>query len=103
MKYPIMSSEVMEAIHLMFEDNPDIEVDCYLYLEGIATDVAEVHRLGNLAANALENMGRCPNCGHMKETCVYYEVHNELPERPKERMTDTYCPVCDIPGQEKIE
>ena len=27
MEYPIMETEVIDAIHLMYEDNPDVEAD----------------------------------------------------------------------------
>ena len=38
MRKPNMTPEVLEAIHLMFEDYPDIEADCYLYLSALNTD-----------------------------------------------------------------
>ena len=37
MRKPNMTPEVLEAIHLMFEDYPDIEADCYLYLSALNT------------------------------------------------------------------
>ena len=30
--YPNMYPEILESIHLMYKDNPDVEVDCLLYL-----------------------------------------------------------------------
>ena len=48
MNYPNMLSEVVEAIHLMYEDTPDVEADCYLYLENL--DVNDV-KLLKIAAN----------------------------------------------------
>lgn len=38
MRKPNMTPEVLEAIHLMFEDYPNIEADCYLYLSALNTD-----------------------------------------------------------------
>ena len=32
MNYPSMIGEIIEAIHLIYEDYPDVEADCYLCL-----------------------------------------------------------------------
>ena len=68
-----MKSEIIDAIHLMYEDHPEIETDCYLYLISLKQDELK-NRRNSLAACAQEqliNMGRCILCGRR---CVPNEV-----------------------------
>lgn len=96
--YPDMSSEVLEAVHLMYEDHPEVEVDCLLYLSGLMDDSRQVGQLSSCAANKLEEMGRCTNCGELLQVHHYKEPHPELDGCPMEEMTEVYCPNCDIGG-----
>ena len=43
--YPKMMSEVIEAIETYFCDEPDIVVDCMLYLMNANARVEDVHRI----------------------------------------------------------
>lgn len=84
MRKPNMSPEVLEAIHLMFEDYPDIEADCYLYLSALNKDNYLLSYLSDQAKNELNRMNRCVVCG------------DELDYRDKKNVNEWYCPNCDI-------
>lgn len=96
--YPDMSYEVLEAIHLMYEDDPSVEVDCLLYLSGLMDDNKQVSQISSHAANKLEEMDRCANCGELLQAHHYKEPHPELDGCPMEDMVEWYCPNCDIGG-----
>ena len=93
---PNMIGEILETIHLMYEDYPDVETDCLLFLQGLHESPELLFMLKNKATNALIERMRCPNCGNVLKTYHYKEIHDELPERPSEDMYDLYCPVCDL-------
>lgn len=99
MNYPNMSPEVLEAIHLMYEDEPDIEVDCLRYLGHLS--IVEANKLGTEAMLKLEEMGRCPDCGCLVETVPYKEPHPELDGCPYETLYESYCPICDFGKSEE--
>lgn len=84
MRKPNMNPEVLEAIHLMFEDYPDIEADCYLYLSALNTDNYLLSYLSDQAKNELNRMNRCVVCG------------DELEYRDKKNVNEWYCPNCNI-------
>ena len=96
--YPNMYSEVLEATHLMYEDNPGLEVDCYLYLTELKDNWARTVELSNQAIDKIVAMGRCPTCGELMQIHHYKEPHPELDGCPTEDMTERYCPNCDIGG-----
>lgn len=96
--YPNMHPEILEAIHLMFEDHPEVEFDCLLYLTELRDNCARTAELSNQAIKKLEEMGRCPCCGEPMQYYRYQEPHPELDGCPMENMTETYCPNCDIGG-----
>lgn len=98
--YPNMYPEVFEAIHLMYEDHPDVEVDCLLYLTELRDNWTRTAELSNRALEKLEEMGRCPYCGELMQVYHYQEPHPELDGCPMENMTETYCPNCDIGGED---
>lgn len=91
--YPLMLSEVLEAVHLMYEDEPDVEADCYLYLTNLeASDLVAI-KFG--AVKRLSDMGRCMICGSKLKTDSYKEPHFELGDGVYETLHEVYCPVCD--------
>ena len=96
--YPNMWPEVLEAIHLMYEDHPDVEVDCLLYLANLRDNWTRAAELSNQAISMLEDMGRCPYCGEPMQVYHYKEPHPELDGCPMENMGEHYCPNCDIGG-----
>lgn len=93
--YPNMYPEILEAIHLMYEDHPDVEVDCLLYLTELRDNWTRTAELSNQAINKLEEMGRCPYCGEPMQVYHYQEPHPELDGYPMENMSEPYCPNCD--------
>ena len=93
--YPNMHPEVLDAIHLMYEDHPDVEVDCLLYLTELRDNWTRTAELSNQAFDKLEEMGRCPYCGELMQYHHYQEPHPELDECPMENMSELYCPNCD--------
>lgn len=98
MNYPDMTSEIIEAIHLMYEDDPNLEVDCYLCLGAFKSDPRLAMRASIESQMALEKMNRCGICGCELQVCHYKEPHPELDDCPMEDMTVVYCPNCDIGG-----
>ena len=97
MEYPNMLSEVLEAIHLYHEDNPDVETDCYRYLIGLCLSAHSESWLNKLcigAKKALTEMGRCERCGHLLAYYSYPEYHPEVDAT--EYMHELVCPVCDL-------
>ena len=91
MNYPYMLSEVIEAVHLMYEDTPDVEADCYLYLENLSD--SDIKALKMAATIQLAEMNRCANCGTMLQTQTYKEYHSEVDSY--ETLHEIYCPKCD--------
>ena len=98
--YPDMSSEVLEAVHLMYEDHLEVEVDCLLYLSGLMDTNRQVGQLSIAAIDKLEDMGRCGCCGELLQAHHYKEYHHELDGCFMEDMVEWYCPNCDIGGGE---
>lgn len=96
--YPNMCYEILEAIHLQHEDNPELEVDCLLYLTELRDNWTRTAELSNQAFNKLEEMGRCPYCGEPMQIHRYREPHPELDGCPMEEIAEPYCPNCDIGG-----
>ena len=101
MNKPNMGPEIIEAIHLMHEDMPELETDCYLCLTGLTYSNGTPNRemansLAQYGYNALEEMGRCPRCGTLYETQKIIERHDELDGMPMSVLYEKYCPSCDI-------
>lgn len=90
---PKMILEVLEAIEDYFDDDPEIAVDCLLYLSGYLEDKDGASR----ARYALEQMGRCKNCGTPLDVATWDVHHTELEGSPIERMSEVFCPECDVP------
>lgn len=100
MNLPNMSSEIIEAIHLMYEDDPDVEVDCLLCLSGLRGNLELSRKLADVAELKLEDMGRCIYCGEQLNIRHYKEPHPELDGCPMEDMTKLYCPNCNLGGDD---
>ena len=96
--YPNMYREILEAVHGYFEDHPDVEIDCLLYLSELRYNWSRTTELSNGAMDSLEELGRCPYCGEPIQIHHYKEPHPELDGCPMEDMTESYCPNCDIGG-----
>lgn len=96
--FPTMCPEVLEAVHLIYEDFPEIETDCLLYLTELQYNPNKVVQLSNAAMDTLKEMGRCPYCGEPMQVQHYREPHPELDGCPMEDMYEPYCPNCDIGG-----
>lgn len=95
MNSPNMSPEILEAVHGYFEDLPEVEADCYLYLSDLNFEDCKILRIK--ASKELTRMDRCPYCGTLYEYNYYDEVHDELDGKPVEHICEPYCPNCDVP------
>lgn len=103
MNHPNMQPEVLEAIHEYFKDNPEIEVDCLLYLGSLRQGGwIKSAKLGSAALKKLEDMGYCSNCGERKQVVTIREPHPELDGCPYENVTLDVCPNCDLPHVNKL-
>jgi len=91
---PKMILETLEAIQEFFKDDPEIAVDCYLYLASNLMDAREQ----DVARTAIEQMGRCPKCGLELVPYEWDERHSELDDSPKEHFCNYLCPECDFNG-----
>lgn len=98
--YPNMYPEILEAIHIMYEDHIDVEVDCLLYLTELRDNWSRTAELSDEAFIKLQEMERCPYCGELMQIHHYKEPHPELDGCPMEDMTEIYCPNCDIRGDD---
>lgn len=95
MNKPNMAPEIIEAIHLFHEDNPEVEADCYLCLTGLSGNVL-AKKLASAGYKALEDMDRCPECGCLMGHMTHKEYHTELEDCPVEILNEEYCPNCDV-------
>ena len=96
--YPNMWPEILEAIHLQYEDHPELEVDCLLYLTELKNNWKRTVELSNQAIDEIVRLDRCPYCGEPMQVHHYKEPHPELDGCPMENMVERYCPNCDIGG-----
>lgn len=96
---PNMESEVIEAIQEYFKTvEPEIAVDCLLYLRNLYANEKLARQLRGAADIALERMGRCAKCGEELQVGHYREWHDEVDGGAFEEMSAMYCPYCDIGG-----
>lgn len=86
------SAEVVEAVHLQYEDDPVFEADCMVFLASCGADFW----LRKYAEDRLKEMGRCIYCGEMLQTYQHREWHPEV--SAYEEIYELYCPNCDISG-----
>lgn len=86
--YPKMMSEVIEAIETHFCDEPDIMVDCMLYLMNANARVEDVHRIERW----FDEHGLCPKCGTKIKYQQVKEYHSEVDAY--ETLYEPYCPHC---------
>ena len=98
MQKPEMLQEILEAVHFMYEDYPNIETDCLLYLSSLKSNALKTIRLSNRAMDNLEEMGRCSNCGTLMQIYHHKVTHPELEGWPVEDIVEYYCPNCDMGG-----
>lgn len=97
MYYPDMEQEILDAVHLMYEDTPNIEAKCYLYLKSLKYSEHARNRLTSLSVNAeqsLIDMGRCRFCGNKLRIRKYKQIHTELGPNVYEINNYYYCPEC---------
>ncbi len=72
---PNMMPEVIEAIHLYHEDNPDVELDCMLFLKRL---VADDPKMLSGVIEWFEENDRCDVCGSRLLRHTYTVEHSEL-------------------------
>ena len=88
----VYAFDVVEAIHQMFEDNPETEASYMCYLRNMST--TQKTAISVYAEERLDEMGRCVNCGCMLETHHGKEWHPETQDY--EPYSVQYCPMCDM-------
>lgn len=93
---PNMIPEIIEAIHLMYEDTPDVEIDCLLCLSGLRGNFDMASKIAEAAEMKLDDMDRCFICGSPLQAHHYFEPHPELDGCPSEQLVEMYCPNCDL-------
>lgn len=87
--YPKMMSEVIEAVETHFCDEPDIMVDCMLYLMNANARVEDIHRIERW----FDEHGLCPKCGTKIKYQQVKEYHSEVDAY--ETLYEPYCPHCN--------
>ena len=83
--------DIVEAIHLAYEDDPDFEAQCLIYLRNNTNNID----IANEAYDRLEEMGRCTGCGRPLKQKKYTELHHEFDPPVPEVMIREYCPYCE--------
>ena len=91
---PNMMPEIIEAVHLLHEDNPDVELDCMLFLKRL---VADDPKMLSGVIEWFEENDRCDVCGSRLLRHTYTVEHSELNgcAMPTEYITETICPQCE--------
>lgn len=74
-----MIDEVLDAIHLQWEDVPEMEYACYSYF----VEHGDI-QLTNAAKERIDRMGRCRKCG-----CLLAEFNTD-------DGLEYACPKCDL-------
>lgn len=92
--YPKMMTEVIEAVHQTYVDNPEVEADCMVYLMRLAVTLGDTRAMLDLTAWFVEH-DRCDICGGLMSHYSFQEPHPELDGCPVETITEPYCAACD--------
>lgn len=87
-----MSDEIVEAVHLMYEDDPQLEADCMLFLSKLNGNSRAFRRMGGLASDRLVDMGRCTECG--ASLSVNHKIVFDLTRGEYYPDVSLYCPEC---------
>lgn len=88
----VSALDVVEAIHQMFEDNPETEASYMCYLRNMS--FIQKAAMSAYAGERLDEMCRCKNCGCVLETHRGKEWHPETQDY--EQYSVQYCPMCDM-------
>ena len=89
-----MIDNIIDALEIFHGDDEEQFADDLVYLAHIRKH--DLFYFENRAARKLLDMDRCPYCGARYEHREYYELHDELEGKPREKMIATYCPNgCD--------
>ena len=83
--------DIVEAVHLAYEDEPEFEAKCLVYLKEYSSDIGII----NEVYACLEEMGRCTKCGRLLKQKKYTELHHEFDPPVPETMIKEYCPYCE--------
>ena len=84
--------DIIRAIHLMYEDEPMTEIDCYRYLSRLndSTDVY-AQALSQNSRDALQEMQICSCCG---ERLQRQRIVDRYDEFGPVYVDVLYCPKC---------
>lgn len=88
----ITNMEIIDGLHLAYEDDPALEAECLAYLANMTPN--EQVMLAHDCAKALDHDCRCRKCGQVMELHHGKEWHEET--RDYESYVEAYCPHCDI-------
>lgn len=83
-----MSDEIVEAVHLMYEDDPQLEADCMLFLSKLRGH----SRMSGLASDRLVDMARCTECG--ATLSARHKIVFDLARGEYYPDVYLYCPEC---------
>lgn len=88
--------DIIRAIHLMYEDEPTTEINCYRYLSRLDDSTNACRKiyaqaLTQSARNALHEMQICPTCG---ERLSRQRVVDRYDEFGPVYVDVLYCPQC---------
>lgn len=92
MDIDVTASDIVDAIHQMYEDDSSTEAAYMAWL----SNMTDMDRIGLIVAavSRLEEMGRCHHCGAQLEYHHGKEWHPET--RDYEPYVEAYCSRCDI-------
>lgn len=92
MNIDVTASDIVDAIHQLYEDDPTTEAAYMVWLANLKT--LDVLKMCGVATDRLEEMGRCHHCGAQLEYHHGKEWHPET--RDYEPYVEAYCSHCDI-------
>ena len=93
----ISNMEIIDGLHLAYEDEPALEAACLVFLANMTPN--EQARLAWDAGKALDDACRCRKCGQVMLLRHGKEWHDEVQDY--EPYVVAYCPHCDI-GEEDM-
>lgn len=92
MNIDVTASDIVDAIHQLYEDDPATEAQYMVKL--CHMDSFDITQMASEARGWLTDMDRCLECGARLEYHHGKEYHPET--RDWEPYVEAYCPMCDM-------
>lgn len=87
-----MMPEIVEAVTDTYRDYPEVELDCMLFLNKVASTLKKG---GDIVDMWFDSHDRCYECGSELKVITHREVHTEVEGNSIEILTELICPICE--------